>query len=179
MHRCYHSRRSLSAVLPGKANFLSNTQGFSCLVAHKRLPSKQVEELTMDHCKTRSLPIWTICTTNQMRCEQILPLVVKAVAKSHLATAAASKKRTRGFGENPCRFSFLGRFTTPTSIEKIPLFHAAFPGLTRNIVEHSRYVLLTAWCPCSRSSAQLVFVQEIRITYVNRVVMRFQAPLAI
>lgn len=115
----------------------------------------------MNHCKTRSLLIWNKCTTAQMRCQQILPLVVKAVAKSHLPTAAASKKRTRGFGENPRRFSFLGRFATPTSIEKIPLFHAAFLGLTRNIVERFRYLLLTAWCPCSRSSAQLVFVQEI------------------
>ena len=34
---------------------------------------------------------------------------------------------------------FLGRFATPASAEKIPLFHAASPGLTRNVVEDSRY----------------------------------------
>lgn len=38
---------------------------------------------------------------------------------------------------------FLGRFATPASAEKVPLFHVAFPGLTRNIVERSRYLLVS------------------------------------
>lgn len=31
---------------------------------------------------------------------------------------------------------------SPGSVEKIPMFHADFPGFTSKIVEHSRYLLL-------------------------------------
>jgi hypothetical protein len=30
---------------------------------------------------------------------------------------------------------------SPDEAEKIPMFHADFPGFTRKIVEHSRYLL--------------------------------------